>query len=97
MTQTQTHPRRYDYPEGRGGAPTLRDLANKCRVRPFIGNYVLVTNEVGRTYRVELWYRGGDFDALCQCPVRVYRKTRCRHELKAITNARAELAAAQGF
>lgn len=78
-------------------APTLRDLSQKCKVRPFIGNYVLVTNEVGRTYRVELWFCGGDYDAKCQCPVRSIRKQRCRHELKTITDARAKLAEAQGF
>jgi hypothetical protein len=71
---------------------TLRDLALKCQVRKFVGQYFLVTNERGETYRVECWYRNGDFDAHCQCPIRTFRKRQCRHELSVIMHERNRVA-----
>lgn len=83
-------------------APTLRDKSMQYRVRPFIGNYLLVEKkaaegETKSAYRVEASWLAGDVDARCQCPVRVYRKERCQHELAAIRYERVRVAQAQGF
>lgn len=82
--------------------PTLRDKSMQYRVRPFIGNYLLVEKkaaegETKSAYRVEASWLAGDVDARCQCPVRVYRKERCQHELAAIRYERVRVAQAQGF
>jgi hypothetical protein len=74
---------------------TTRDLAHKCQVRKFIGSYFLVTTEGAHTYRVECWFSGGDFHALCQCPVRAIRKRDCRHELAVVMHERNRVARQQ--
>jgi hypothetical protein len=74
---------------------TIRDLSMKCSVTRAFGNYFMVETETGHKYRVVAKWDvdASDLDAECQCPIRKYRRQRCRHELAVIRFERVRVAA----
>lgn len=76
---------------------TLRDLSMRCPVTHLFGDFFSVKGLHGQPYRVRCFYvpEQLDFEAVCQCPVRTFRKRRCHHELSVIRFERSRVASMQ--